>query len=269
MDDRAPGEQAAARRRRLQAIGLSSRSAGSFGSSRRQSTIGAMLTSRDFGASSNRVASADLRLRLGDNWVVDGQAIASRTTRRTAATQSGPAFVTGWTTRAATSRFNSGYADRSEGFRTELGFFRRVDIRQWENDIQYKWFPKDSALLSWGPSFEATVTGISAANCRTGRPGRRWSSSSRRARRFTWVRAGRTSCYEGIGFDKHSFRVFTETEWLKWLSGMFAYNQGPQINYYPAQGLPFLGRRPRGGGRRHAAAHAVACASREPTSSTT
>ena len=53
--------------------------------------------------------------------------------------------------------------------------------------------------------------------------------------------AGRAyEVYEGIGFEKHSFRAFTETEWLNWLSGMFAYNQGPQINYYPAQGLPFL-----------------------------
>ena len=240
MDDRAPGEQALPvsdvhGKATVAAVGRVVREFA------RQSTIGATMTSRQFGAGSNTVGGADVRLRFGDRWVVTGQAIASQTTHEDGTTQSGPAFVaeTSYTSRKL--EFRSRYSDRSEGFRSELGFFRRVDIRQWENEAQYKWFPKDSAILSWGPAFETSTVWNQRGELQD------WEAGPEVEFEFpanTQVHAGAGRAYEryeGIGFDKHSVRIFSETEWLKWLSGSFAYRQGPQINYYPAEGLPFLG----------------------------
>jgi hypothetical protein len=239
MDDRAPGEQA------LPSSGLQDKATvAAVGrvvrEFARQSTIGAMFTSRDFGASSNRVAAADVRLRFGDNWIVSGQAIASRTTHQDGGTQSGPAFVAGASYDSRSLELQSQYTDRSEGFESELGFFRRTDIRQWENGIQYTWFPKDSPVLSWGPAFESSVVWNQAGELQD------WEAGPEVEVEFpastqVHLGAGRGyELYEGVGFDKYSARVFAETEWLKWLSGMFGYSQGPEINYYPAQGLPFL-----------------------------
>jgi len=239
MDDQAPGEQlppgdAGFGDRAAVAVGRVVREFA------RQSTIGGMFTSVDFAGSSNRVASADLRLRLGENWVVNGQAIGSRTTRADGSEQSGPAFFAGVSYESRNLEIQSAYTDRSEGFRTELGFVPRVDIRRWENDIQYTWFPKASALLSWGPSFEGTVIWDQRGELQEWEAGPEVEFELPAG---TQVHMGAGPAYElfqGIGFDKHSFRVFSETEWLKWLSGMFAYNRGPEINYYPTQGVPFL-----------------------------
>ncbi len=240
MDDRAPGQQALPAsdlhgKPTLAAVGRVVREFG------RQSTIGAMATSRDFGASANRVGAVDLRLRFGERWVVSGQAIGSQTTNEDGSRQSGPAFLAGGYYTSRRFEFMTQYTDRSEGFRSDLGFFRRTDIRQLDSGVQYKWFPKDSAILSWGPAFEASSVWNQRGELQD------WEAGPEVEFEFPagtqlHLGAGRAyEMYEGIGFDKYSWRVFTETEWLKWLSGSFAYHQGPQINYYPAEGPPFLG----------------------------
>ena len=135
MDDQAPGEQLppedpSSGHRAAIAVGRVVREFAN------QSTVGAMVTSRDFVDSSNRVASADVRLRFGDNWVVNGQAIASKTRRADGSEASGPAFLAGVNYESRSFQLESSYTDRAEGFRTELGFVPRTDIRRWENDIQ-------------------------------------------------------------------------------------------------------------------------------------
>ena len=44
-----------------------------------ESSVGALVTSRDFGPSFNRVASADTRIRLNPQWTIQGQAAVSDT----------------------------------------------------------------------------------------------------------------------------------------------------------------------------------------------
>ena len=46
-----------------------------------ESSVGALVTSRDFGPSFNRVASADTRLRLNSQWFLHGQAAVSDTSQ--------------------------------------------------------------------------------------------------------------------------------------------------------------------------------------------
>ena len=55
----------------------------------RESTVGALVTTRDAGVSRNHVASADARIRMGPHWTLQGQAarsvdqgIAAETTKR-------------------------------------------------------------------------------------------------------------------------------------------------------------------------------------------
>jgi hypothetical protein len=239
MDDQAPGERQPAEseargKRAAVAVGRAVREFG------RQSTIGVMATSRDFAGSSNRVAAADLRLRFGDNLIVSGQAIASRTTRLDGTRLSGPAFLAEVAYENRNVDVRSRYIDRSDGFRSEIGFVRRTDIRQWEGDVQYTWFPKNSPVLNWGPAFEGSAIWDHRGELQD------WEAGPELEFEFpasTQVHLGAGRAYErfeGIGFEKHSFRVFGETEWLKWLSASVGYHHGTQINYYPAQGLPFL-----------------------------
>ncbi len=79
MDDRAPGRMAdpagaGAGERALAVVGTARREFAN------QSNLGFFYTSRDFGASSNRVGSVSTHLRLDTNWYIDGQAAGSRDT---------------------------------------------------------------------------------------------------------------------------------------------------------------------------------------------
>ena len=90
-----------------------------------------LLTDREFAGGYNRVEAIDTRLKLDDHWSVqragDGQPdAASRTARAPEATRS----ISTCTGRAATTRYDLQYIDRGEGFRTDLGFVTRVDMRQ-------------------------------------------------------------------------------------------------------------------------------------------
>ncbi len=240
MDDRAPGEQAPAGSpdRGAMAVAAVGRVVREFG---RQSTIGAMVTSRDFSGSSNQVAAVDLRLRLGSNWVIDAQAMSSRTTRPDGSRVAGPAYVAEVGYHSRSFNFESEYTDRSPGFRTELGFIERSDVREWETGAVYTWFPKGGPLLSWGPGFEANINWD-----REGRV-QDWRLNPEVEFEFprnTSVFIGVDRAYErfaGIGFDKRAAFGFFNTEWLKWLSVSFGWSRSRRINYYPAAGLtPFL-----------------------------
>jgi hypothetical protein len=48
------------------------------------------------------------------------------------------------------------YIDRSEGFRADLGFIPRVNIRQLAQFVQRRFYPKKRFLLSWGPDLHMT-----------------------------------------------------------------------------------------------------------------
>ncbi len=239
MDDRAPGEQAPRGSEASGAMAVTAvgRVVREFG---RQSTVGAMVTSRDFSTSSNRVGAVDLRLRLGSNWVIDAQAMTSRTTRLDGERLAGPAYVAQAGYHSRSLNFSSEYTDRSPGFRTDLGFVQRSDVREWENQIGYTWFPRGGALLSWGPGLEATVNWD-----REGRV-QDWRVNPEVEFEFprnTNVFLGVDRAYErfaGIGFDKRGAFGHFNTEWLKWLSMSLGLSHARGVNYYPAAGLrPF------------------------------
>jgi hypothetical protein len=240
MDDRAPGEQASPGSEASGAMAVTAvgRVVREFG---RQSTIGAMVTSHDFSTSSNRVGALDLRLRLGSNWVIDAQAMTSRTTRLDGERLGGPAYVAQAGYHSRSLNFVSEYTDRSPGFRADLGFIPRSDVREWENEIGYTWFPTGGALLSWGPGLEATVNWD-----REGRV-QDWRLNPEVEFEFprnTNLFVGVDRAYErfeGIGFDKRGAFGHVNTEWLKWLSVSLGLSRARRINYYPAAGLrPFL-----------------------------
>lgn len=241
MDDRAPGERAA-RGTEVHGQGTTvavGRVVREFG---RQSTAGVLVTSRDFGRSSNRVASADLRLRLGDHWTVAGQAIGSRTTSLDGTTHSGPAFVGEASYQSRALSLETRYTDRSPGFRSELGFVPRADIRLWESEAGYTFFPRNKAVTSWGPEVEASVNWDRRGRVQDWEVGPEleieWPASTQ-----LHMRVGKSyELYQDVGFEKYDAGVYFETQRLRWLWINSSYFQGTAINYYPAAGLlPFLG----------------------------
>lgn len=206
-----------------------------------ESSVGALVTSRDFGPSFNRVASADTRIRLNPQWTIQGQAAVSDTEQ-----------IGGQRLRDATYSANVGrdsrqfsyqldYTDIGKDFATTLGFIPRTDIRQATQFVTYRWRPKTGALLSYGPNSFVQATWDHTGQLQD------WSvrfpfEMSFKSQTGIFIR--RTEGMErfsGIEFREHENLFSFFTSYLRWMDvGVFALTS-TRPNFFPAQGLtPFI-----------------------------
>lgn len=209
----------------------------------RQSHVGLLATSYDFGACYNRVGSLDARIRLGGNWTLFGQATASATRGSDGVRRAGPAYYVSLRHNGRHTNLASTYTDRSPDFGTQLGYITRVDIREWKHTAGYTWRPRASPLVSFGPGLTEEVVWN-----RQGRV-RDWSATPYfefGMRRATFFQAGfmrSFELYRDIGFRKRGAYAAFRTQWYRWLALTLQYSASRGINYYPAAGLPpFPGR---------------------------
>jgi hypothetical protein len=209
----------------------------------RQSHIGALVTSYNFGSGFNQVASLDTRIGLGGNWVFAGQASSSETRSRGGARVAGPGYYASVQNSGRHFSFSSTYTDRSPGFRAALGYIPRVDIREWRNGASYRWRPEKGALVSFGPGVSELVNWNRAGQVQD------WSVRpyfDLELHRATTLQAWRTESFElfqNVGFRKNSSGLSIYTEWYKWLALSADYSHGRGVDYYPGSGLPpFLAR---------------------------
>jgi len=213
-----------------------------------QSSLGVLVTSRDFLSASNRVASADLRLKLSENWYFTGQATASRTTTADDAELSGPAYDAELWYGSRRFRYSLEYVDRSPGFRTSLGFIPRVDMRRVGQFVRYSWFPGRHGVVSVGPSMFSLVNWDHHGVLQD------WEVSPEfhlELKGNTWLEVGQSVSmerFETVPFRQRATSVWFSTEWFAWLSGHVNYRAGTRVNYFPAPGLePFVAVARRGG----------------------
>ena len=120
----------------------------------RESTIGFIFTDREFLDSYNRVFGLDARFKLGRNWVANLQGVTSDTKRLDGTRLAGPAWDFGISRSGRQFDFQFEYNDRSRGFRTDPGFLRRADVRQFRQEFGYRWRPEGKFLIAWGPDVE-------------------------------------------------------------------------------------------------------------------
>jgi hypothetical protein len=121
----------------------------------RQSSLGAIVTHR--GAAANQVAGIDGRFGFGPHWSMSVQSVASAT--RPAGGGGMPGAAHQVEVRRAGRQFNANasYSDRSDGFRTGLGFDPRPGIRRVFSHARYRFRPENRWLVSYGPSLDVTT----------------------------------------------------------------------------------------------------------------
>lgn len=206
----------------------------------RQSHIGGIFTDREWGTSANRVFGVDGRWRIDDNWTATAQWIGSRTEDPLGDTTTGSAFTARISRSGRGFDYSSSYLQRSPDFRSDVGFIRRVDMKEMEHDVGYSWHPKDSRVLRFGPDLEVGAVWDYAGTLQdwTIEPGfevefpgqteigvRHWNMFER---------------FQGIEFRRHSTMLRASSEWLSWLNLDADVEFGTEVNYYPAGGAaPF------------------------------
>jgi hypothetical protein len=209
----------------------------------RQSHIGALVTSYNFGSSFNQVASLDMRIRLGGNWVLFGQASSSDTRRRGGARLAGPGYYASIQKSGRHFTFSSTYTDRSPGFRSALGYIPRVDIREWRNGASYRWRPEKGPLVSFGPGVAELVNWNRLGRVQDWSVRPYFNLGLRRATNVQIWRSESFELFHNAGFRKNSAGLSMNTQWYKWLALYADCSRGKGVDYYPGSGLPpFLAR---------------------------
>jgi hypothetical protein len=149
----------------------------------RQSNVGALYTDWECPTTGehNRIGGVDARLKLNPNWTLDGQAVTS------ASDINGNFFAPSYSSSNCEGNafpFSSGntgngnhyagpaerlelhrdglhftydgiYNDISPGFVSIPGFINRVDIREINQEIDYRFRPRRGWIVDWGPSLIA------------------------------------------------------------------------------------------------------------------
>jgi hypothetical protein len=214
----------------------------------KQSSIGLFATSRDLAASSNRVLALDARIKLSQTWTFQGQAITSQTRQVDGARLAGPAYSLSVFHDDRHLNYNLSYTDRSPGFRSQLGFVPRVDIRELYNLISYRWRPKKGRVQSFGPNLFTSVNWNREGRVQDWRINVPWSIAFSNNTSVFVRRSEFFELFEGQGFREHSNDVEVSSDWLKWLSIETYVSKGKGVNFFPAAGLaPFSAETFKGG----------------------
>ena len=197
----------------------------------KQSNIGFLVTDREFGGSFNRVGALDTRLKLNANWTFTGQAIASETHNPDGTHQGGDAFNGDLRFQNREWQYDLKYIDRSEGFRADLGFIPRVNIRQGQQYLARRFHPKNKKILSWSPGLFMTGD-FDHRNVQQD-----WSVREQinvEMPRTTFIGAGHAETFEkynNINFRRNDNSGGFHTEYFKRATIDVGYSRGIRINY--------------------------------------
>jgi hypothetical protein len=213
----------------------------------KQSSVGVMFTDREFAGYHNRVAAIDTRLQLNSIWVLRTQGMTSQTvdtlSSASAAGHSGGDAWNGSLT-GQTRKFYSNfqYIDRSEGFRADLGFIQRVNVRQAQEFFQRRYHPKSKVLLSFGPQMylQADADHHGVQTDWIVRPGFQAELA-----RNTFLGINHAEIFErfgGINFRRTDNGFGGHTEYFRKATLDWGYSWGKRIDYNTPTGLnAFLG----------------------------
>jgi predicted porin len=95
----------------------------------------------------------DGRVQFRRNWIASFQAITSSTRFQDGTSTAGPAYEASLLRNGRKLTYSAKFNDFSPGFRTDAGFAPRVDVREINQNISYRFRPEGKRFISWGPSF--------------------------------------------------------------------------------------------------------------------
>jgi len=126
---------------------------------RPESSIGLIVTDREFVDQYSRVGGIDGQFRIGNNQRAGFRIVTSRHRDSAGVELSGDVVDGGYRKEGRNLSYSANYFSISPGFRTDTGFIRRVDQRRASGNASYRWWP-ESWIRSFGPrlSYERNYT---------------------------------------------------------------------------------------------------------------
>jgi Domain of unknown function (DUF5916) len=204
--------------------------------------FGGLMTTDNFGTTSNRVFSFDTFARLNRNWSFSGQVARSFSHDPTDGNLDGGAYSAEIADNGEHFSYLSKFSQLGADFRTALGFVPRLDVRSMEHYAAYYWRPENSKVLSFGPSVSTTIDWDTKNQLQDWSTYADFKVDFARSTGVAISRFDSNELYETLWFRHGTTGIAVYSNRLAWLSTYASYNQGSSINYSPATGvLPFLG----------------------------
>ena len=198
------------------------------------------VTDRELSSSYNRLVSLDARLHLKHDWFLTGQAVTTRTQPLAGRRYSGNAWYARLSRSSRKLQYSSTYTDRSPGFRADLGYIPRTDIREFKNQLAYQWWREHKTVVNFGPAITILGNWNRRGQTQDWEADFEWDMQFTRLTSLSFVRTEAFELYQGLGFRKGYNTYTLSSEWYKWLAVQGAYAHGSGVNYYPAAGYqPF------------------------------
>ncbi len=211
-----------------------------------ESHIGFILTDKEMGESwgsltdnYNRVFGFDGHLKFNNFYRFSFQFLGSASKVGNETTDIVPAALLNLSSTSRHLTLSANWASIHPDFEAATGFIRRKDIHYFNTRIGYAFLPQNDLIISIRPSFEyrrihdfsntLTDEDFQLSLFLNG-----WRQS------YLWATASSEfEKYEGIDFQKKSFRFNFSSEPLSWLGGNISYSFGDSINY--DEDPPYLG----------------------------
>jgi hypothetical protein len=197
-------------------------------------------TDREFSSSYNRLASLDTRLHLKHGWFLVGQTVTTRTQPLAGRPYSGNAWYAQLSRSGRNLQYSSTYTDRSPSFQADLGYIPRTDIREFKNQLSYKWWREKKTLVNFGPAIAILGNWNRKGQTQNWETDFEWDMQFTRLTSFSFIRTEAFELYRGVGFREGYNTYVFSSAWFKWLEGAASWANGSGVNYYPAAGYqPF------------------------------
>jgi len=207
----------------------------------RESSIGVLATRRSFGGGSNHVVALDSRWKLTPNWVLATQAMQSFTRALDGSQRTGPGFVVEMTRDGRHVEDLTRYTDLAPGFQSQLGYIKRVDIRQFEQEFKYRWRPTRGPVEKVGPTLSGLYVTDQSGALQAWDAGVGFKIEVAGPSELQIQHDLAVERFAGTDFSKTLSSLELSSEGLKWLGFDARVQWGTDVNFDPAPGLsPFL-----------------------------
>ena len=203
-----------------------------------ESSIGVMVTDREFLDTHSRLGMVDGQFRLGRTHDFSARAAFSDHRDSTGERRTAPFLDLALRREGRNLSYGVFHNQIDPDFRTDTGFVQRVDLRRTNAVAQYRWWPQHW-IVNWGPRAGYARNYDFAGVLQDEEAG--VAVNAQFARNvFANVGVNRDmERFQGIAFRKHRLNVGGGANALRWLGFGAFYNSGDQIRFVTD---PFLGR---------------------------